>query len=104
MLDLKSFSKQAKKLQKLFDDIQKDLLNKRIETTSGGGMVTVVADGQQNIVEIKIDPKVVDPNDVEMLEDLIVAAVNEAKKKAQELAAEELSKLTGGIKLPGMFT
>ncbi len=104
MLDLKSFSKQAKKLQKLFDDIQKDLLNKRIETTSGGGMVTVVADGQQNIVEIKIDPKVVDPNDVEMLEDLIVAAVNEAKKKAQELASEELSKLTGGIKLPGMFT
>ena len=104
MLDLKSFSKQAKKLQKLFDDIQKDLLNKRIETTSGGGMVTVVADGQQNIVEIKIDPKVVDPHDVEMLEDLIVAAVNEAKKKAQELAAEELSKLTGGIKLPGMFT
>lgn len=104
MLDIKSFSKQAKKLQKLFDDIQKDLLNKRIETTSGGGMVTVVADGQQNIVEIKIDPKVVDPHDVEMLEDLIVAAVNEAKKKAQELAAEELSKLTGGIKLPGMFT
>ena len=84
-------------------EIQEDLANKTVETTVGGGMITAVANGQQELVSITISPDVVDPSDVEMLEDLIVAAVNEARNKAQELMGDEMSKLTGGIKIPGMM-
>jgi hypothetical protein len=95
--------KQAQKMQKRMLEIQEDLANRTVETTVGGGMVTAVANGQQELVSITISPDVVDPNDVEMLEDLIVAAVNEARNKAQELMGDEMSKLTGGIKIPGMM-
>jgi DNA-binding YbaB/EbfC family protein len=95
--------KQAQQIQAKIAEVQEDLGKKRVEATAGGGMVTVVADGQQNIIEMKIDPEVVDPEDIEMLQDLLVAAVNEARRKAQELAAEEMRKLTGGLSIPGLF-
>lgn len=94
------FMKQAQKLQSEMQRVQEELGDKTVEATAGGGMVTVVANGKQEIVSIKIDPEVVDKDDVEMLEDLIVAAVNESKKRAQELAANEIGKLTGGLGIP----
>ncbi|GAI69564.1 unnamed protein product, partial [marine sediment metagenome] len=72
-------------------------------TAAGGGMVTVVSNGKQEIISIKIDPEVVDANDIEMLEDLILAAVNDALYQAKQMVTEEMTKLTGGIKIPGMM-
>jgi DNA-binding YbaB/EbfC family protein len=95
-----NFMKQAEKLQSEIKRIQDELAEKTIEASSGGGMVTVVANGKQDIVSIKIDPEVVSKDDMEMLEDLIVAAVNEAKRRAQELVVNEIGKLTGGLGLP----
>jgi DNA-binding YbaB/EbfC family protein len=103
--------KQAQQLQKRLEQLQEELAEKRVEGTAGGGMVTVVVNGKQEPVDVKIDPEVVNPDDVEILEDLIVAAFNQAREKAQELAAEEMRKVTGGmlpqglggIKLPGLF-
>jgi DNA-binding YbaB/EbfC family protein len=95
--------KQAQKMQKQMMEIQEELANRTVEATVGGGMVTVVANGQQDVLSIRIDPEVVDPNDIEMLQDLILAAVNEAHRKAQELMTEEMSKLTGGMKIPGLM-
>ncbi|HID56504.1 TPA: YbaB/EbfC family nucleoid-associated protein [Candidatus Poribacteria bacterium] len=95
--------KQAQKLQKRMMELQEELANKTVEATVGGGMVTVVANGQREILSIKISPEVVDPEDVEMLEDLILAAVNEASRKAQELMVQEMEKLTGGIRIPGLI-
>ena len=94
------FMKQAQKLQSEMQRVQEELGDKTVEATAGGGMVTVVANGKQEIVSIKIDPEVVDKDDVEMLEDLIVAAVNESKKRAQELAMTEIGKVTGGLGIP----
>jgi DNA-binding YbaB/EbfC family protein len=94
--------KQIQKMQSKMEEIQKELENKRVEGSSGGGMVKVIANGKQEILEIKIDPEVVNKEDVEMLEDLILAAVNQAKEKSQEIQTEEMSKLTGGLKLPGL--
>ena len=102
-MNMNNLMKQAQKMQKRMLEIQEDLANRTVETTVGGGMVTAVANGQQELVSITISPDVVDPNDVEMLEDLIVAAVNEARNKAQERMGDEMSKLTGGIKIPGMM-
>jgi DNA-binding YbaB/EbfC family protein len=94
--------KQIQKMQQEMEKIQEELANKTVEGTAGGGMVKVIANGKQEILEIKIDPEVVNKDDVEMLQDLIVAAVNQAREKAQELANEEMSRLTGGLKIPGM--
>lgn len=94
--------KQAQKMQKQMMEIQEELANRTVEASVGGGVVTVVANGQQDILSIRIDPEVVDPNDVEMLQDLILAAVNEAHRKAQELMTTEMNKLTGGFKIPGL--
>lgn len=96
--------RQAQKLQSQIKKIQDELADKTVEASAGGGMVTVVANGKQDIVSIKIDPEVVSPDDVEMLEDLIVAAVNESRRRAQELMMGEMAKVTGGLGLPpGMF-
>jgi DNA-binding YbaB/EbfC family protein len=103
MKGIGNIMKQAQQIQAKLAEVQEDLAKKRVEASAGGGMVTVVADGQQNIVEVKIDREVVDPEDVEMLQDLIVAAVNEARRKAQELAAEEMRRLTGGLSIPGLL-
>jgi DNA-binding YbaB/EbfC family protein len=92
--------KQAQKLQSEMQRVQEELGDKTVEATAGGGMVTVVANGKQEVVSIKIDPEVVNKEDVEMLEDLILAAVNESKKRAQELAMTEIGKVTGGLGIP----
>jgi DNA-binding YbaB/EbfC family protein len=101
--------KQAQKMQKEIERIQNELADTKIEGTAGGGMVTAIASGQQELLEIKIDPEVVDPEDVEMLEDLVLAAVNQAMENAKATAEEEMAKATGGImpnmggmKIPGL--
>jgi DNA-binding YbaB/EbfC family protein len=94
--------KQAQKLQSKIFKLQEELAEKTVETAVGGGMVKAVANGKQELLSIKIDPEVVDPNDVQMLEDLIVAAINDVLKKAQEMVSEEMTKLTGGFKIPGI--
>ena len=94
--------KQAQKLQSKIFKLQEEMADRTVETTVGGGMVKAVANGKQELVSIKIDPEVIDPNDVQMLEDLVVAAVNDVLKKAQEMVSEEMTKLTGGFKIPGI--
>ncbi|WP_287155004.1 YbaB/EbfC family nucleoid-associated protein [Candidatus Solincola tengchongensis] len=101
--NLQKMMKQAQKLQRQMLEAQEALAEERVEATSGGGMVKAVADGQQNILEIKIDPQVVDPEDVEMLEDLVLAAVTEALRRSRELAEERLGAFTKGLKIPGLF-
>ena len=91
-----------KQMQQRLAKIQEELANETVTGTSGGGAVTVVANGQQQIQSIKITPEVVDPEDVEMLEDLVTAAANEALNKSRDLAAQRLGSLTGGLRLPGM--
>ena len=95
--------KQAKSLQENMQRMQEELASKTVETTAGGGMIKVVANGSQQIVSIKIEKEVVDPEDVEMLEDLVLAAVNDALAKSQEMVSSEMSKLTGGMKIPGLM-
>lgn len=94
--------KQAQKLQSKIFKLQEELADRTVETTVGGGMVKAVANGKQELLSITIEPEVIDPNDVQMLEDLIVAAVNDVLKKAQEMVTEEMTKLTGGFKIPGI--
>jgi DNA-binding YbaB/EbfC family protein len=95
--------KQAQKLQAKMQRLQEEMAEKTVETTSGGGMVTVVASGKQQVVSIQIEKEVVDPDDVEMLQDLILAAVNDALLKSQEMVTQEMSKLTGGLNIPGLM-
>mgnify|MGYP000188668523 FL=1 len=83
--------------------MQEELANQRVEASAGGGAVIVVATGQQKIESIKISPEAIDPDDPTMLEDLVLAAVNEALDKSRELVAQQLSALTGGIKIPGLM-
>ncbi len=95
--------KQAQKMQEDMARVQEELLTKTVEGSSGGGMVQVIISGKMELVDLKIKPEVVDPEDVEMLEDLIKAALNEGLRKAQEMASSEMGKLTGGLKIPGLF-
>ena len=103
MQNLGEMMKQAKRLQEKMGSLQKELETKTVETTAGGGMVAVVVNGKFEIQSLKIDREVVDPDDLDMLQDLIVAAVNEGIRKAQEMAAAEMAKLTGGLKIPGLM-
>ncbi len=103
MKGMGSMMKQAQKLQSKMLKLQEELADKTVETTSGGGMVKVVANGRQQIVSIQIEEEVIDPEDVEMLQDLILAAINDALTKSQEMVSGEMSKLTGGINIPGMM-
>ena len=95
--------RQAQALQEKMAKAQEDAGKRTVEATSGGGMVTVTANGRQEVLSIKIDKQVVSPDDVEMLQDLVLAAVNEALKKSREMMAEEMKGLTGGLNIPGMF-
>jgi hypothetical protein len=95
--------KQAKKMQEKIASIQAELEGKTVEATAGGGMVTVVVNGKFELLSLKIDKEVVNPADVDMLEDLIIAAVNEGIRKAQEMATAEMSKITGGFNIPGLM-
>ena len=103
MKGLGKMMKQAQQLQSKMFKLQEELAEKTVETSSGGGMVKVVANGKQQLVSIQIEQEVVDPDDVEMLQDLILAAVNDALNKAQEMVSEEMSKLTGGMSIPGLM-
>ena len=94
--------RQAQKMQEEMMKAQEEAKKKTVEATAGGGMVTVVASGAGNLVSIKIEKDVVNPDDVEMLQDLILAASNEAIRRAQEMVSAEMSKLTGGLNIPGM--
>jgi len=94
--------KQAQKLQAKMMKMQEELAEKTVETAAGGGMVKVVANGKQQVLSIQIEREVVDPDDVEMLQDLILAAVNDALAKAQEMVSAEMSKITGGMNIPGL--
>jgi DNA-binding YbaB/EbfC family protein len=95
--------KQAKKIQEKIAQMQIELESKTVEASAGGGMVTVVVNGKFEILSLKIDKEVVNPEDVEMLEDLIIAVVNEGIRKAQEMTSAEMSKITGGFNIPGLM-
>ncbi|MBQ9757845.1 MAG: YbaB/EbfC family nucleoid-associated protein [Clostridia bacterium] len=95
--------KQAKKMQEQMMKMQEEMEEKVYETTAGGGAVSVKVNGKREIQKISLKPEVVDPDDIEMLEDLITAAVNEALRKVDEGSADEMSKLTGGLNIPGLF-
>ena len=94
--------REAQKLQTKMAEMQEEAKKKTVEATAGGGMVTVVANGAGEIISIKIEKDVVNPDDVEMLQDLVLAAANEAIRRAQEMVNSEMSKLTGGLQLPGL--
>jgi DNA-binding YbaB/EbfC family protein len=94
--------KQVQKMQNKMMELQGELEQQRVEGTAGGGMITVVANGRQDILEIKIQPDVVDPDDVEMLEDLIMAAIHQAQQRAQEMMNKEMGQITGGVQIPGL--
>lgn len=93
---------QVKALQEKMTRMQEELALKKVEASSGGGMVTVEVNGKQEVLSITIDRQVVDPEDIEMLQDLIVAAVNDGLRRAQEMAASEMGKLAGGLNIPGL--
>jgi len=99
---LGNMMKQIQKMQAKMEEIQAQLAEAEVEGTAGGGMVKVVVNGKQELLEVKIDKEVVNPDDIEMLQDLIIAAVNQARQKAQELQNEQMSALTGGLNIPGM--
>lgn len=101
--NMNNLMKQAQKLQKEMEQMQKDLETKEFEASVGGGAVVVKANGKKEVVSINIKPEVVDADDVEMLEDLVLSAVNEALRKADEENSSKMGKLTGGMNIPGMF-
>jgi hypothetical protein len=103
MKGMGNMMKQAQKIQSKMLKLQEEMADKTVEATAGGGMVAVVASGKQQIMSIKIEKEVVDPDDVEMLQDLILAAVNDALSKASEMVSSEMSKLTGGLNIPGLM-
>ena len=94
--------KQAQQLQSKIFKLQEEMADKTVEASVGGGMVKVTANGKQQLVSVQIEPEVVDPDDVQMLQDLIVSGANEALKKAQDMVSEEMNKLTGGFNIPGL--
>jgi DNA-binding YbaB/EbfC family protein len=103
MKNMGNLMKQAQKLQSKMLKMQEELADKTVETAAGGGMVKVVANGRQQILSIEIEKEVIDPDDVEMLQDLVLSAVNDALVKSQEMVSEEMGKLTGGMNIPGMM-
>ncbi|MDD3613660.1 MAG: YbaB/EbfC family nucleoid-associated protein [Clostridiales bacterium] len=104
MGNMNNLMKQAKKMQEQMERMQEELEEKTVDATVGGGMVTVVANGKKEVLSIEIQEEAVDPDDVEMLQDLILAAVNEALRKADEMVQSEMAKLTGGMGMPpGLF-
>jgi hypothetical protein len=95
--------KQAQEIHAKIAQLQEELAGKTVEAGSGGGMVNIVMNGKQEVQSIRIDPEVVNKEDIEMLQDLIAAAVNEAIRKSQEMMKEEMKKITGGLSIPGLF-
>ncbi|HHU69910.1 MAG TPA: YbaB/EbfC family nucleoid-associated protein [Thermoanaerobacterales bacterium] len=102
-MNMGKMMKQVQKMQDQMQKLQEELEERTVEATVGGGVVSVTVNGQKELKEIKISPEAVDPDDIEMLQDLIIAAVNEALNKADEMVASEMQKITGGMKIPGLF-
>lgn len=102
-MDISSLMKQAQEFQQKMGQVQEELAKKTITSEAGGGMVTAVVNGKNELLSLRIEKEVIDPEDPDMLQDLIVAAVNDAMRKAREMAQSELGRLTGGIKIPGLF-
>ena len=101
-MDVGKIMKQAQKMQEQLERIQEELARKTVTASAGGGMVTVIANGKQEMISIKIAPEAVDQQDIAMLEDLVTAAVNEALRSAHSLMQEEMGKITGGLRIPGV--
>jgi len=101
--NMNNMMKQVQKMQQDMAKLQEELEEREVEATAGGGAVKVVATGKKNILSIKIDPEVIDEEDIEMLEDLVLAAVNEAIVKAEEMVNSEMGKITGGMNIPGLM-
>ncbi len=100
---MRNLMKEAQKMQAKMAKLQEELKEMTVEAQSGGGMVKVVCTGQQEVRSITIDPELLEEKDLEMLQDLVLAAVNEALSRARELSQEQMAKITGGLNLPGMF-
>ncbi len=103
MKGMGNMMKQAQKLQAKMIKLQEEVAEQTIEGSAGGGMVKAVANGRQQVISIEIEKEVVDPEDIEMLQDLVLAAVNDALQKSQEMVAEKMGKLTGGMNIPGLM-
>ncbi|WP_281883808.1 YbaB/EbfC family nucleoid-associated protein [Paenibacillus sp. YYML68] len=103
MNNMNQMMKQVKKMQEQMLKAQEDLAGVTVEGTAGGGVVTVTVNGQKKVIGVAIKPEAVDPDDVEMLQDLVLTAINDAMTKAEETASKEMSKLTGGMNIPGLF-
>ena len=103
MKNFNNMLKQAQALQQKMMDVQREMENKTVEVTSGGGMVTVVVNGKQRLVEIKIEREIINPDDPGMLQDLVIAAVNKGLEEAQNMVAEAVNQVTGNMNLPKIF-
>ena len=101
--NMNNMMKQVKKMQEQMEKAQQEIEEREFESTSGGGVVSATVNGKKEVIAIKIDPDVIDPEDGEMLEDLIIAAINDAMKKADEYSGETMGKLTGGLNIPGLM-
>jgi len=100
---MKKMLKQMQEAQAKMMKMQEELAGREVEGSAGGGMVKVKANGRHEVIEVKIDPTVVDPEDIEMLEDLVAAAVNDAQSRADEMIQQEMGKITGGLSIPGLM-
>ena len=103
MANMQGMMKKVQKMQQDMLKMQEELKNRTVEATAGGGAVTVVVTGRKTVEKVTMAPSAVDPEDVEMLEDLVTTAINEAMRKVDEMTEKEMGKITGGMKLPGMF-
>jgi len=102
-MNMQQMMKQAQKMQRQMEEMQADMANKSLEVSAGGGAIKVTINGEKQITALTISPDVVDPDDVEMLQDLVISAVNEAFRQMDESTSAQMSKITGGMNLPGLF-
>jgi len=103
MKDMQGILRQAQQMQERLAKLQEELAGKTVEASAGGGMVTVVVNGRQEVLSVRIEKEVVSPEDVELLQDLVAGAVNEAISRSRKMMADEMAKITGGMNLPGIF-
>ena len=103
MKDMQGILRQAQQMQERLAKLQEELAAKTVEASAGGGMVTVVVNGRQEVVSVRIEKEVVSPEDVELLQDLVAGAMNEAISRSRKMMADEMAKITGGMNLPGLF-
>ena len=102
-MNIQEMMRQAQRMQKKMESVQAEAKNRTVEGSAGGGMVVVTVNGQNEVLSVRVEKEVVDPDEIEMLQDLIVAATNQAISKASEMMRDEMQKVTGGMSLPGMF-